>query len=49
MANWKTTVSGLIVAAAQGIKAAYPKYAGICDAVSAVAILALGYFAKDKP
>lgn len=48
MKNWKTTVCGIVAAAAQGVAVKFPEYAGICNVVSFVAVAALGFFAKDS-
>ena len=48
MKNWKTAVCGIVAAAAQGVAAKFPQYAVICEIVSAAAVGALGFCAKDK-
>jgi hypothetical protein len=48
MKNWRTTLCGVIAAAAQGVAAKFPQYAVVAEIVSAAAIGALGYFSKDK-
>lgn len=48
MKNWKTTIAGLVAAAAAGIKTQFPEYSAACDFVSYIAVLALGFFAADK-
>jgi hypothetical protein len=48
MKNWKTTLCGVIAAAAQGVAVKFPEYAVIAEIVSAAAIGALGFCAKDK-
>lgn len=46
-ANWKTTVSGLIAAASQGIGMAFPQYSWITNLLTPIALGALGLSAKD--
>lgn len=46
--NWKTTVSGLVVAAAYVVKITNPEYAPVCDAVLAAGAAGVGIFAKDN-
>ena len=46
--NWKTTLSGLVAAGAQGVAAAYPQYAILAHIVTGIALAALGVSAKDK-
>jgi ActR/RegA family two-component response regulator len=47
--NWKTTLAGAIAAMAPFVKSILPEgLAPIADAVQALALALLGYFAKDK-
>jgi hypothetical protein len=46
--NWRTSLCGVIAAAAQGVAVKFPQYAVICEIMSAAAVGALGFFAKDK-
>ncbi len=46
--NWKTTVSGIVAAAAQGIGAKYPEWNWLTQYVTAGAMAALGLSAKDS-
>lgn len=48
MVNWKTSIAGVVAALAQAAKNVFPDFAAIADAVSALALALLGYFAKDK-
>lgn len=47
--NWKTTVPGVVAGLAQILKAFNIEIpSAVLDLVSAVALMALAYFAKDK-
>jgi hypothetical protein len=48
IANWKTTVSGLVIVAAYVVKVTNPEYALACDAVLAAGAAGVGIFAKDN-
>lgn len=48
MHNWKTSVAGVVAAAAPIIAQAWPKYAPLAQAVSSLALLLLGWHAADK-
>ncbi len=52
MKNWKTTVCGIVAAAAAGVAATYmssdPLIAKIAGIVAAIATALLGLFAKDS-
>jgi GH24 family phage-related lysozyme (muramidase) len=46
--NWKTTLSGIVGAASQGIGAKYPEYNWLTQYITAAAMAALGLTAKDS-
>lgn len=52
MKNWKTTLCGVVAAAATGVAASYassdPVIAKIAGVIAAIATAALGFFAKDS-
>lgn len=49
MLNWKTSLAGAIAALAPFLKGVLPAdLSSIADAVQALALALLGYFAKDK-
>jgi hypothetical protein len=49
MLNWKTTLMGALAAMAPFIRSVLPEgLAPIADAIQALALALLGYFAKDK-
>lgn len=49
MVNWKTTLAGAVAAMAPFVKSMLPEaLAPIADALQALALALLGYFAKDK-
>ncbi len=49
MVSWKTTLMGALAAMAPFVKSLLPEeLAPIADAMQALALALLGYFAKDK-
>jgi len=48
MANWKTSLAGLVAALAVASKSMWPEFSAIADAVAGLALALLGYFASDK-
>lgn len=47
MANWKTTIPGVLAGLAQAAKAAFPEYGIIADLATGLFLALLGIFAKQ--
>ena len=48
MTNWKTTASGVIAGIAQLCAMQWPAHKAIFDAISAFALLVLGFVSRDN-